>query len=159
MPNWLRNMVSWTLPAHQKGVKGQTLAAQGRQGGTETRWVRVWFCVTTGQKLRKVPSRSFFHGMDEALSAIKVLQHGLTPPLNPKGFTIRRVLWTKENTWKWLSSQSNSMLASFQTEPSDRASRLYIAHFNSKLKWACTCFKCWSHHLGCTGTFIISTGI
>ncbi len=30
-------MVS-TLPAHQKGVKGQTLAAQGRQGGTETRW-------------------------------------------------------------------------------------------------------------------------
>ena len=39
--------------------------------------------VTTGQKLRKVPSRSFFHGMDEALSAIKVLQHGLTPPLSP----------------------------------------------------------------------------
>jgi hypothetical protein len=41
VPNWLRNMVSWTLPAHQKGVKGQTLAGQGRQGGTETRWVRV----------------------------------------------------------------------------------------------------------------------
>ena len=76
-------MVPSTLPAHQKRVKDQTLAAPGRQGGTEARWVKVCFCVTAGQKLRKVPSRSFFQGMDEALSAIKVLQHGLTPPLSP----------------------------------------------------------------------------
>ena len=76
-------MLSLTLPAHRKQGKGSTLAAQGRQGGTDTLWTRVGFCVTMGQKLGKVPSRSFFHGMDEALSAIKVLQHGLTPPLSP----------------------------------------------------------------------------
>ena len=34
-----------------------------------------------GAETEKVPSRSFIQGMDEALSAIKVLQHGLTPPL------------------------------------------------------------------------------
>jgi hypothetical protein len=36
-----------------------------------------------GQKLRNVPSKSLFQGIDEALSAIKLLQHGLTHPLNP----------------------------------------------------------------------------
>ena len=76
-------MLSSTLPAHQKQVKGQTLAAQGRQGGTDTLWTRVGFCVTMGQKLRNVPSKSLFQGIDEALSAIKLLQHGLTHPLYP----------------------------------------------------------------------------
>ena len=76
-------MLSPTLPAHQKRGKGSTLAAQGRQGGTDTPWTRVGFCVTMGQKLRNVPSNSLFQGIDEALSAIKVLQHGLTHPLNP----------------------------------------------------------------------------
>ena len=69
--NWLRNMLSPTLPAHQKQEKGSTLAAQGRQGGTDTLWTRVGFCVTMGQKLRNVPSKSLFQGIDEALSAIK----------------------------------------------------------------------------------------
>ena len=48
-------MLSPTLPAHQKGVKGHTLMAQGRQDETETHGGRAAFCVTTGQKLRKVP--------------------------------------------------------------------------------------------------------
>ena len=69
--NWLRNMLSPTLPAHQKQEKGSTLAAQGRQGGTDTLWTRVGFCVTMGQKLGNVPSNSLFQGIDEALSAIK----------------------------------------------------------------------------------------
>ena len=76
-------MLSPTLPAHQKQEKGSTLAAQGRQGGTDTLWTRVGFCVTMGQKQRNVASRSFFQGIDEALSAIKLLQHGLTHPLYP----------------------------------------------------------------------------
>ena len=76
-------MLSPTLPAHRKGVKGQTLAAQGRQGRTDTLWTRVGLCVTVGQKQRNVASRSFFQGIDEALSAIKLLQHGLTHPLYP----------------------------------------------------------------------------
>ena len=76
-------MLSPTLPAHQKQVKGQTLPAQGRQGGTDTLWTRVEFCVTMGQKLRNVPSKSLFQGIDEALSAIKSPRNGLTPPLNP----------------------------------------------------------------------------
>ena len=76
-------MLSPTLPAHQKQGKGSTLAAQGRQRGTDTLWTRVGFCVTMGQKPGNVPSKSLFQGIDEALSAIKVLQHGLTPPLSP----------------------------------------------------------------------------
>ena len=66
-------MLSPTLPAHQKQEKGSTLAAQGRQGGTDTLWTRVGFfqCVTMGQKLGNVPSKSLFQGIDEALSAIK----------------------------------------------------------------------------------------
>jgi hypothetical protein len=76
-------MLSPTLPAHQKQGKGSTLAAQGRQGGTDTLWTRVGFCVTMGQKLRNVPSKSLFQGIDEALSAIKLRRHSLTPPLNP----------------------------------------------------------------------------
>ena len=36
-----------------------------------------------GQKLRKVPSKSFFQGMYGAESAIISLQHGLTHPLSP----------------------------------------------------------------------------
>ncbi len=58
-------MLSSTLPAHQKGVKGQTLAAQGGQGGTETQDDGAAFCVTTGQKLRKVPVTFFFNGFCE----------------------------------------------------------------------------------------------
>ncbi len=42
-----------------KGVKGQTLAAQGGQGGTETQDDGAAFCVTTGQTLRKVPVTFF----------------------------------------------------------------------------------------------------
>ena len=76
-------MLSSTLPAHQKQGKGSTLAAQGRQGGSDTLWTRVGFCVTMGQKLRNVPSKSLFQGIDEALSAIKVLWHSLIPPLSP----------------------------------------------------------------------------
>ena len=76
-------MLSPTLPAHQKQGKGSTLAAQGRQGGTDTLWTRVGFCVTMGQKLRNVPSKSLFQGIDEALSAIKSRRNGLTSPLNP----------------------------------------------------------------------------
>ena len=76
-------MLSPTLPAHQKQGKGSTLAAQGRQGGTDTLWTRVGFCVTMGQKFRNVSSKSLFQGIDEALSAIKLLQHGLTHPLYP----------------------------------------------------------------------------
>ena len=64
-------MLSPTLPAHQKQGKGAILAAQGRQGGTDTLWTRVGFCVTMGQKLGNVPSKSLFQGIDEALSAIK----------------------------------------------------------------------------------------
>ena len=62
----LRNMLSPTLPAHRKGVKGQTLAAQGRQGRTDTLWTRVGFCVTVGHKLRNVPRGILFQGIDEA---------------------------------------------------------------------------------------------
>ena len=58
-------MLSSTLPAHQKGVKGPTLAAQGRQGGTETQGGKAAFCVTTGQKLRKVPVTFYFNGFCE----------------------------------------------------------------------------------------------
>jgi hypothetical protein len=76
-------MLSPTLPAHQKQGKGSTLAAQGRQGGTDTLWTRVGFCVTMGQKLRNVPSKSLFQGIDEALSAIKSRRNCLTLPLNP----------------------------------------------------------------------------
>ena len=76
-------MLSPTLPAHQKQEKGSTLAAQGRQGGTDTLWTRVGFCVTMGQKLGNVPSKSLFQGIDEALSAIKPPRNGLTSPLNP----------------------------------------------------------------------------
>ena len=76
-------MLSPTLPAHQKQGKGSTLAAQGRQGGTDTLWTRVGFCVTMGQKLGNVPSKSLFQGIDEALSAIKLRRHSLTPLLNP----------------------------------------------------------------------------
>ena len=36
-----------------------------------------------GQKLRNVPSKSLFQGIDEALSAIKSSRNGLTSPLNP----------------------------------------------------------------------------
>ena len=64
-------MLSPTLPAHQKQEKGSTLAAQGGQGGTDTLWTRVGFCVTMGKKLGNVPSKSLFQGIDEALSAIK----------------------------------------------------------------------------------------
>jgi hypothetical protein len=73
----------------QVGIDSDQLAAMDSEVAavmTRTRQRRptpaVSDCVTTGQKLRKVPSRSFFQGMDEALSAIKVLQHGLTPPLS-----------------------------------------------------------------------------
>ena len=76
-------MLSPTLTAHRKGVKGQTLAAQGRQGRTDTLWTRVGFCVTVGQKQRNVPRGILFQGIDEALSAIKLRRHSLTPPLNP----------------------------------------------------------------------------
>ena len=70
--NKLRNMMSPTLPAHRKGVKGQleALAAQGRQGRTDALWSRVGFCATAGQKLRNVPRGLLFQGIDEALSAI-----------------------------------------------------------------------------------------
>ena len=71
-------MLSPTLPAHQKQGKGSTLAAQGRQGGTDTLWTRVGFCVTMGQKLRNVPSKSLFQGIDEALSARKPRRNSLT---------------------------------------------------------------------------------
>ena len=77
-------MLSPTLPAHQKQGLGSTLAAQGRQGGTDTLWTRVGFCVTMGQKPRNVPSNSLFQGIDGALSATKLLQHGSTPPLDPR---------------------------------------------------------------------------
>ena len=70
-------MLSPTLPAHQKQEKGSTLAAQGRQGGTDTLWTRVGFCVTMGQNLRNVPSKSLFQGIDGALSAIKLLHQCL----------------------------------------------------------------------------------
>ena len=76
-------MLSPTLPAHQKQGKGSTLAAQGRQGGTDTLWTRVGFCVTMGQKLRNVPSKSLFQGIDEALSAIKSRRNCLALPPNP----------------------------------------------------------------------------
>jgi hypothetical protein len=76
-------MLSPTLPAHQKQGKGSTLAAQGRQGGTDTPGTRVGFCVRMGQKLRNVPSKSLFQGIDEALSAIKSRRNCLTLPLNP----------------------------------------------------------------------------
>ena len=76
-------MLSPTLPAHQKQGKGSTLAAQGRQGGTDTPGTRVEFCVRMGQKLRNVPSKSLFQGIDEALSAIKSRRNCLTLPLNP----------------------------------------------------------------------------
>jgi hypothetical protein len=66
-------------------VKGQTLTAEARQEGTDTLalWTRAGFCVTMEKKLRNVPSKSLFQGIDEALLAIKLLQHGLTHPLNP----------------------------------------------------------------------------
>ena len=76
-------MLSPTLPAHRKGVKGQTLAAQGRQGRTDTLWTRVGYCATAGQKLRDVPRGILFQGIDEALSAIKLRRDGLTPSLSP----------------------------------------------------------------------------
>jgi hypothetical protein len=34
-----------------------------RQGGTDTLWTRVGFCVTMGQKLRNVPSNSLLFGV------------------------------------------------------------------------------------------------
>ncbi len=52
--------------------------AQGSQSGTETKLAGVKFCftVTSGQKLKQLPSKSFFLGMDEVFSAIILLQHG-----------------------------------------------------------------------------------
>ncbi len=75
-------------PSPSEAGKGSTLAAQGRQGGTDTPWTRVASnafssCVTMGQKLRNVPTESLFQGIDEALSAIKLRRHSLTPPLSP----------------------------------------------------------------------------
>ena len=64
-------MLSPTLPAHQKQGRGSTLAAQGRQGRTDSLWPRVGFCASEGQKLRNVPRGILFQGIDEALSAIK----------------------------------------------------------------------------------------
>ncbi len=52
MQKQIRNVLSSTLPAHQKQIKGSAasaLAAQGRKGGTDTMWARVGFCVTMGQ--------------------------------------------------------------------------------------------------------------
>jgi hypothetical protein len=40
-----------------------------------------------GQKLKNVAIRSFFLGIPGAKSAIILLQHGLTSPLNPKPAT------------------------------------------------------------------------
>ena len=54
-----------------------------RQGGIDALWTEVGFCVTMGQKLINAPSNSLFQGRDEALSAIKLRQPSLTPPLNP----------------------------------------------------------------------------
>ena len=83
-------MLSPTHPAHQKQGKGSTLA---RQGGTDTLWTRVGFCVTMGQKLRNVPSKSLVPSIDEALSAIKLRRHSLTfhPP---GGWVLKSVRWS-----------------------------------------------------------------
>jgi hypothetical protein len=50
-----------------------------------------------GRHIGCLPSRSFFQRMDEALSAIKVLQHGLIPPLNPKPSTLNPKLGKFQN--------------------------------------------------------------
>ncbi len=51
------SVCNWS--SNQKQGKGSTLAAQGRQGGTDTPWTIVGFCVKMGQKLRNVPRRWF----------------------------------------------------------------------------------------------------
>ncbi len=45
-------------------LRGPTLGAQERQGGTEPQDVRAGFCVTTGQKLRKVQAAFAMAFMD-----------------------------------------------------------------------------------------------
>ncbi len=80
MQTWIGNMLSWTLPTHQEQVKCPalgTMGIQGKLGGTATPSARVGFCVTKGQKLRNVASRSFFQGFLGAWSAIVLMQHCL----------------------------------------------------------------------------------
>ena len=94
-------MLSPSLPAHQKQEKGSTLAAQARQGGTDTLWTRVGFCVRMGQKLRNVPSKSLIQGIDEALSAIKPRRNCLTPPSKPPTPQLWDLLGVGEKGVRW----------------------------------------------------------
>ena len=82
MQSRLRNMLSPTLPNPSEAGERVNPSSTGK-GGTDTLWTRVGFCVTMGQKLRNVPSKSLFQGIDEAFSAIELRRHSLTSFLNP----------------------------------------------------------------------------